>query len=217
MLDFCKSSGFRILNGRINESKSDNFTCFTANGSSIVDYALCMVNLFDRISSLEIGSINELSDHAPIEIAFRTNVDMSRKHDSPSSSSKIIKDSNLLINELSDNYLYRFTPNEDTPERLMHSLESDGVKDFLDHITNDLDDPQVPVEVSVANLHRKLLENQKVPFPQKFYLRKKEKGNLNLYLGSSPLFDESCRLAKTKLNKSRKQYQTAMKYLSRWG
>ena len=109
------------------------------------------------------------------------------------------------------------TPNEDTPERLMHSLESGGVKDFLDHITNVLDDPQVPVEVSVANLHRKLLENQKVPFPQKFYLRKKEKGNLNLYLGSSPWFDESCRLAKTKLNKSRKQYKTAMKYLSRWG
>ena len=116
MLDFCESSGFRILNGRINESKSGNFSCYNANGCNIVDYALYTENLFDRISPLEIGNINELSDHAPIEIAFRTNVDMSRKRDSPASSSNIIKDSNLLINELSDNYLYRFTPNEDTPE-----------------------------------------------------------------------------------------------------
>ena len=63
----------------------------------------------------------------------------------------------------------------------MHALKSDDVKDFLDHITNELDDPQVPVEVSVANLRRKLLEISKRAIPSKILFTQKGKKNLNLY------------------------------------
>ena len=202
---FRESSGFRILNGRINESKSGNFTCYNANGCSIVDYALCTENLFDRISPFEIGNINELSDHAPIEIAFRTNVDMSRKRDSPASSSNIIKDSNLLIKMSLVIITYIVLLPMKIPLR-MHALKSDDVKDFLDHITNELDDPQVPVEVSVAKLHRKLLEISKSAIPSKILFT--QKGKKKSKRIQCPWFDESCRLAKTQavpnLNKSRK-------------
>ena len=41
LLDFCKATGFKILNGRIgDDGKIGNFTCHTAAGSSIVDYFL---------------------------------------------------------------------------------------------------------------------------------------------------------------------------------
>ena len=39
----------------------------------------------------------------------------------------------------------------------MHALKGDGVKDFQDNIRVVLDVSRVPVEVSVANLLRKLL------------------------------------------------------------
>ena len=124
----------------------------------------------------------------PLKLHLGQMLTCGEKRDSPASSSKIIKDSNLLINELSDSYLYRVTPNEDTPERLMHSLESGGVKDFLDHITNVLDDPQVPVEVSVANLRRKLLEISKSAIPSKILFTQKGKKKSKRIPWVEPLF-----------------------------
>ena len=41
LLDFCKATGLKILNGRSGEDgKTGNFTCHTAAGSSIVDYCI---------------------------------------------------------------------------------------------------------------------------------------------------------------------------------
>ena len=72
------------------------------------------------------------------------------------------------MNELNENYSYRFTLNEDTLERLMHALKGDGVKDFQDNIRDVLDVSRVPVEVFVANLRRKFNKSpSKIIFTKK--------------------------------------------------
>ena len=38
LLNYCKQTGFRIMNGRLGEDKhTGKYTCVTSNGSSIVD------------------------------------------------------------------------------------------------------------------------------------------------------------------------------------
>ena len=45
-IEFCKSTGFRILNGRIDKQHSSSFTYFHTNGNSVVDYAALKEDFF---------------------------------------------------------------------------------------------------------------------------------------------------------------------------
>ena len=67
-MQFCKSSGLRIVNDRVNKEISGNFTCFTTKENSVVDYVLAKEDLFDNLGDLIVGDINEFSDHAPIHV-----------------------------------------------------------------------------------------------------------------------------------------------------
>ena len=72
MIEFCKSTGFRILNGRVDVNNSSGYTYFSNNGNSVVDYALLKQDFFSRIKSLQIKELSELSDHCPLEIEIET-------------------------------------------------------------------------------------------------------------------------------------------------
>lgn len=67
LIELCKTVPLRILNGRKLGDNLGNFTCYTPNGHSVVDYALCSPSLFKNIPTFSIGSIIPvLSDHTPI-------------------------------------------------------------------------------------------------------------------------------------------------------
>ena len=67
LLNFCKSTGFRIMNGRWEEGEEiGKFTCFKPTGNSLVDY--CLYNIREKdsciIKSFRTGDISIHSDHA---------------------------------------------------------------------------------------------------------------------------------------------------------
>ena len=75
LLDFCKATGFKILNGRIgDDGKIGNFTCHTAAGSSIVDYCLTREHNFELVDNFHIGEINTISDHAYLELHLKIDI-----------------------------------------------------------------------------------------------------------------------------------------------
>ena len=42
LLELCKSSNMRIMNGYYNnDATTGTFTCYTANGKSLIDYLIC--------------------------------------------------------------------------------------------------------------------------------------------------------------------------------
>ena len=70
LLELCKASGLRIVNGRTdNDAGVGEFTYTNTNGRSVVDYLLCSEDMFSCITSFEVGSINEHSDHAALHFA----------------------------------------------------------------------------------------------------------------------------------------------------
>ena len=71
-INFCKSTGYRIANGRIGSDKEKgHFTCYKPNGNSIVDYLLVKAKDFAKISNFEIGEVNEYSDHCYLSLKIK--------------------------------------------------------------------------------------------------------------------------------------------------
>ena len=69
LIDFCKMSDMKILNGRIGKDKSlGNFTCYTTRGSSTIDYVIASTELFPKFSDFYIDILDScMSDvHCPV-------------------------------------------------------------------------------------------------------------------------------------------------------
>ena len=71
LLDMYKSTGLRIVNGRIGEDRGiGNLTCITANGTSLVDYVLRDIQLFNIFCHFKVCDTNEFSDHCIVECSI---------------------------------------------------------------------------------------------------------------------------------------------------
>ena len=84
--DFCKQTGFVILNGRTGEDAGvGKFTCVATNGCIVVDYILCKKCDYELFKKFVVGSPTVYSDHCQIEFDINvhcippTDVDNSNK------------------------------------------------------------------------------------------------------------------------------------------
>ena len=64
LLALCCSFGIHILNGRSSGDLNGELTCYTANGSSLMDYTIVSTALFKRILKFEIGNEDQFT-HLP--------------------------------------------------------------------------------------------------------------------------------------------------------
>ena len=75
LLRLCKAVPLRICNGRKLGDILGSFTCITANGQSCVDYCLVSPKLYNNVRTLLVGDfISTLSDHCPLSIMLKVNV-----------------------------------------------------------------------------------------------------------------------------------------------
>lgn len=63
LLNLCKESGLRLLNGRTTGDLHGKFTCFTYNGCSVVDYMLVCKDLINLICEFNVHNLTSLSNH----------------------------------------------------------------------------------------------------------------------------------------------------------
>ena len=83
--EFCKSSGYRIMNGRVEKNNPSKFTCSTTRGNSVVDYALLLEDNFSMFDKMNVGELCELSDHSPIEISMKSSLLINESETQPES------------------------------------------------------------------------------------------------------------------------------------
>lgn len=72
LLDFCKATGMRILNGRTEGDKEGNFTYVSHMGKSVVDYAISTIHSLYLFMSFTVG-VNPESDHLPVTVNLKIN------------------------------------------------------------------------------------------------------------------------------------------------
>ena len=76
ILEICKNSRLRILNGRTVGDTSGKYTRYPVNifdKPSVIDYALCSESLLQDILSFTVLPFNGMSDHCCISLKIKTN------------------------------------------------------------------------------------------------------------------------------------------------
>ena len=72
LLNLCKDSRMRILNGRIIGDLSGKFTCFSRQHEpSVIDYALASSDLFPFVEQFSVGPLEWLSIHCPLNLKLK--------------------------------------------------------------------------------------------------------------------------------------------------
>ena len=136
LLDICKMSSLRILNGRIGvDYNIGRITCVTYNGQSLVDYVLSSPSLMQSISSFDVLSQTLYSDHNPIVFSVQ------------SSFTKLIQEEPQSVSKMC------WRP--DHKDNFITSLDSPEVTEKLDEVLsllegNNVDENNV-VEKSVTS------------------------------------------------------------------
>ena len=70
MLDLCKATGLRIVNGRLYQDTRGSYTFANAQGASVIDYLLTKPECFYLLSDFAIKPFNGHSDHACISFSL---------------------------------------------------------------------------------------------------------------------------------------------------
>ena len=71
LLELCRQSGLRIMNGRMGEDAIvGKYTYIGSNGSSVIDYMLSSQNMLNFVKSLNIEDPNILSDHCCVKLVL---------------------------------------------------------------------------------------------------------------------------------------------------
>ncbi len=129
LIEFCISSGIRILNGRVDKDNSSNFTYFAHSGCSTVDYVLSRQENFGMINKLNVGELCELSDHSPIEVSINCSDLINNHHPR---SDEPLNWSNSFNNELFKNYNKQvYVKDESVLENLSSAMLDKEIIDFL--------------------------------------------------------------------------------------
>ena len=68
LLELSEASDLHILNGRTTGDADGHFTCYTAQGSSVVDYFLTSSQLLTSTVSMTVGEKCVESDHCPLTL-----------------------------------------------------------------------------------------------------------------------------------------------------
>ena len=68
LINICKSSGLRIVNGRHKNGFSSDFTYCGTNGMSVIDYFMVPVSYFTNIHQFIVSNFTTYSDHAFLHV-----------------------------------------------------------------------------------------------------------------------------------------------------
>ena len=74
LLDLCKQTGLRILNGRSCDDKQGRYTYIGPRGSSLVDYVITSQNLIQHVGTFKVNDPNIMSDHCIVDFSLNFNI-----------------------------------------------------------------------------------------------------------------------------------------------
>ena len=75
LIDLCKSTCLRIVNGRLGSDHDLGTYTFVSNhGASVIDYLLTGEQQFSNLVEFAVGSVNEWSDHTPLCYSLQCNI-----------------------------------------------------------------------------------------------------------------------------------------------
>jgi exonuclease III len=81
LLDICKATRMRILNGRIMGDLLGQYTCYQPKGCSVVDYGLVNEDMLKSVQYFHVHAPEHLSDHAMISLKVKIDLSLPKATD----------------------------------------------------------------------------------------------------------------------------------------
>ena len=178
LIEICKAADLIICNGRVTGDINGKLTCHKYNGSSVVDYFITDINIFNLVRFMEVCPLNVLSDHCPITMSLSCNYD-SDTSEYPKIETNFIPKKPKWDESFKIKFKSSFL-NKDLKE-MMETASKTNISDcdkFLDNINNIYH----LASGIVTNMHKR-------PFKKK---RRKQK----------PWFNDNCKQFKRETNKA---------------
>ena len=181
LLDFCKRSGFRIVNGRIGEdSEFGKCTYVGSRGSSLIDYVIADQALFKYFTKFCVNSTNIMSDHCELNFALDFKMSCYDIHEQEDEDCSSIK--------CQGKYVW----DNDKTNVFLENVESDNVVEQLNSIAENLKRATSNEEVDTSTVSfTSLVENVAKPF---FKISKEDHNLQNVK--SNFAYNEECEYKK---------------------
>jgi len=126
LIDLCKGSNMRILNGRKLGDLQGHFTCYNHIGQpSVIDYMICSTDLFSNITFFHVNDLTPHSIHCMISCHMQVNL-----------SSNICDE--IPLNDPPSQFIW----NANSPYLWHTMINQQSVKTQFDEFTNDINDDQ---------------------------------------------------------------------------
>ena len=128
LLELCKSSDMRIMNGYFDNTTA-TYTCYTANGKSLIDYLICDAYCFSKLSTFIIDPLNSDSDHRPLLFSFQLSI-----------SSQMVqkRQESSRLRDRNTNRYFRYVFDPIKAHGLINSLNSNECESILDKLVDNI-------------------------------------------------------------------------------
>jgi hypothetical protein len=186
LIDLCKSTGLCIANGRTGKDRSrGDFTCYTSQGSSVVDYVLTSVEFREQIAGFSVCELTPHSDHTPLHLSLAC-------------SNRTCVPDHTQPGETIDRLRWE-------QERIptYRELVSNQLPD-LHNIVSSLNQSVISVHAAVSSVSEMLYDAAFSVCGKRVLTGRRNTSHVRH--PDSPWFDETCRLEKSNFRKSVKEF-----------
>jgi hypothetical protein len=82
LIELCCTFGIHVLNGRTHGDINGELTCYTGNGTSLVDYTIISTSLHNRVIKFEISNQDQYT-HLPQSFALKSGINVHKTKECP--------------------------------------------------------------------------------------------------------------------------------------
>ena len=184
LLDLCKATGLRILNGRKDYDSQGHFTCITSQGSSVIDLILCRKEMFSFVENFKVHDANILSDHTVVSFTIKSSGCTDGTEESCGS--------NDSCNGEKLTHTYKW--DSDKKEMFLNSLQSDDLCTEMENLSsrinmsstfNDMDENLSDLYSYVENVYDPLFKKNVSSHKSDNGMQSKQK---------QPWYDDECKM-----------------------
>ena len=176
LLDFCKQTGLRILNGRVGaDSDIGKCTYVGSAGHSLVDYVIASQQIFSLVENFNVSDPNILSDHCIVNFSLCSESDVNNNNSE----------------NVEPTLKYKYVWKNEHVAAYQNALESDSVRSNLQKLKGELLNDNVDMNENLSSFQN-IVESVCAPFLKK-NIGKKNNDFLNSE-SNQPWYNEDCKL-----------------------
>ena len=209
VISFCRSTGFRIVNGRLGDDQNiGNFTCYTPADSSLVDYCLLRERNFELIKHFYVCEINTISDHSYLQLHLKIKNKTRNEPTFEPTNSEFMNDIDPCLTNLKEEYNCKYICHENSEQLIKNCLSTSEIRNELERLKLSITDDNMTVDNTIDELRNICINISdksftRIPFAKSKHTKKASR--------HQEWFDNDCKKAKQEINEKRKSYQEALR------